>query len=306
MKLKASGSNGEIDADKFNVSTSGVLTATDAILNTMTANTATVKNNLYVAAGTGTGNEGNLNVTGKTTIDGDTIIRGKAEVHGRLWLKGNVYINTGNADGTGGQSSSAGKLIIKATTEIDSIINILGENSTTSIYAGGLGNGTSGLIIKGTNTQIDTNYIRIGHDGDNSSTIEMKGELLCKTKSTIEGDFTYKGNIYCMNGEEPALGYTGEAHIKSTFKSGTLQFVKGILVGSTGDIILGENTSVDIDTGFLPAVTKDDKGKILAVNADGGIYWASGPLVTGTSGTVWGSLYQTSSSGNVNGWYPPA
>ena len=301
-----SGGASEETGKYFNVTNDGSLTAYGATLTLLTANTATIKNNLYVAAGTGTGNEGNLSVTGKTSIDGDTTIRGQAEVHGRLWLKGNVYINTANADGTGGVSSSLGKLVIKATTEIDSTIKILGTNSTTSIYAGGLANGTSGLIIKGTNTQIDTNYIRIGHDGDNSSTIEMKGELLCKTKSTIEGDFTYKGNIYCMNGETPALGYTGEAHIKSTFKSGTLQFVKGILVGSTGDIILGEGTSVDIDTGFLPAVTKNDKGKILAVNADGGIYWASGPLVTGTSGTVWGSLYQPSSSGNVNGWYPPA
>ena len=133
---------GTIQSTKGNLTidgTTGKLAATDAVLTSLTAYTATVKNNLTVAAGEGTGNEGNLSVAGTTSLSGNITISGTSQ------LTGAVTIGT-NTDAGKTSLTIYGTNTISGNTEIQGDLAITGGKN---IYLSNLGNGGARIDAAG-------------------------------------------------------------------------------------------------------------------------------------------------------------
>lgn len=220
--------------------------------------------------------QGNLIVTGKAVIGGSAVSDTyQVDISGTTYMSGALTIKAGYIYLT--EDKKGGRLYVSG--------DCFYISDTTWFWA------NTSYIKLGKNEGITNIGIGCNPYTKDETSVRVGGSLFIDSNTEVTKDITYKGDIWCMNGGTPTKGYTGEAHIKSTFKSGTLQFVKGILVGSTGDVILGEGTSVDVDTGFLPSATALDVGKVLQVTGASTFDWALlyAPTSKGIDKYIWAS-----------------
>lgn len=317
--VKLNGANGTITLGKnFKATNTGLITATNATLNTMTANTATINNSLTVAAGTGTGNEGNLSVAGTTSLSGNTTIGGttqingkltvgtssvgaNTDIHGAVKIAGNlsVYCGASMTDG-----SPAFKVVSTGTAAdgtgsgmwLTADFVVLSAGKRTYIGTG-KDNSWCGINAR---TQVNGKFA-VGQDVANDQAAQMivKGateitgklaigtaykadqsyQTLIDGSTNVTGDFYYDSNIYCKNSnKEYQVGKTENFTIKS-LTMGTVTF--SFINGIFVGGTGGDSSDGGSGTGVWPSI-EGNKNKYLQVKSDeSGVQWATISMPTG-------------------------
>lgn len=300
--VKLNGANGTITlGSNFSATNTGVVTATNANLYTMTAYTATIKNNLTVAAGTGTGNEGNLSVAGTTSLSGNITISGTSQLTGAVTIgantdKGKTSLTIYGTNVITGKTTIGSKTA-NANLDLYGNIKIAGE---LNIYCGTDITGTPVVKVIKTGTAADGSGSGLWLTSDflvinasQRSYIGLDGTHTCHMNGTLlaQGDFYYSGAIYCTTFSDKdkgkKKGVSGSIYYTSGgFWGGKVKeakFINGILVDADTSAS-GEDTDSDIS---LPGIA-NNQNKFLRVNSTAtSTEWADLPIATASAyGTV--------------------